>query len=289
MLVAVERGVKQALEAWDNLRLAAWEQFVQDCTFIIVMIFMLSVCQRTYPDISSQLSSPAAKADDRENGLQCLRVFFAVLKCGQGWHGLTTWEVEWFSQINTNQTFDGVFQYHPVVSVLKWGQSAHLHIHDISRPSMLALCWPVNRSGRTPRHHGLLAVQHILGALRPRPDAWSILELCFCTGLQYTFSIDFPCYCSKKSLPAKTWLWFEQLVLCIWLYLQEQRISDIFRHVGCCSAMPSFCFAHFCIFLHHLNAYQMTCRVYTVSMLVDLRREITPGLWPEFRTSSRRE
>ena len=26
MLVAVERGVKQALEAWDNLRLAAWEQ-----------------------------------------------------------------------------------------------------------------------------------------------------------------------------------------------------------------------------------------------------------------------
>ena len=51
MLVAVERSVRQAL---------------------------------VNPDISSQLSSAAAKADDRENGFQCVPAFLAVLKCGQG-------------------------------------------------------------------------------------------------------------------------------------------------------------------------------------------------------------
>lgn len=248
------------------------------------------ICQRTYPDISSQLSSPAAKADDRENGLHCLRVFLAVLKCGQGWPFEKWNDFHKSIQIRHLMGSSMIFQYHPIVSVLKWSQSAHLHIHDISRPSMLALCWPVNRSGRTPRHHGLLAVQHSLGALRPRPDAWSILELCFCNGLQYTFCNVFPCYCSKKSLPAKTWLWFEQLVSFSYVFdcigRSREYQTDMLDVVLRCLL---FALRISAIFLHHLHAYQMTCRVYTVSMPVDLRREITPGLWPEFWTSSRRE
>lgn len=86
MLVAVERGVKQALEAWDNLRLAAWEQcrprlHLHHCHDLHAVRSVSALTLTLAASFRAQLPK-------QMTGKMVCNVcvfFLAVLKCGQGW------------------------------------------------------------------------------------------------------------------------------------------------------------------------------------------------------------
>ena len=186
MLVAVERGVKQALEAWDNLRLAAWEQcrprlHLHHCHDLHAVRSVSALTLTLAASFRAQLPKQMT------GKMVCnVCVFF--------WLSWSVARVDHLrsGMIFTNQYKSDIWWGLPISSDSFCSEVKSIRTSSHSRYFTTKHVGPMLASeslssGRTPRHHGLLAVQHSSGALRPRPDAWSILELCFCNGLQYTF------------------------------------------------------------------------------------------------------